>query len=96
MRKVAVQVSPGPPDAPRDNIQEGRKWIGTIFSRFGPVKDRAATITTLDFEKPLLELDKRIKEASAAGTHGASIDAALDSAPIAELVLPIRAAGEGK
>lgn len=51
---------PGPPDAPKEIIQEGRKWIETILSRFGPVKARAQTVTTLDFEKPLLELDKRI------------------------------------
>ncbi len=60
---------PGPPDAPRkiiqeprEIIQEGREWLETILSRFGPIKERAQTVTTLDFEKPLLELDKRIKE----------------------------------
>lgn len=40
----------------------GREWLETILSRFGPATDRAQNITTLDFEKPLLELDKRIKE----------------------------------
>lgn len=40
----------------------GREWLETILSRFGPTTDRAQNITTLDFEKPLLELDKRIKE----------------------------------
>jgi hypothetical protein len=40
----------------------GREWIDTILSRFGPVTDKAQNITTLDFEKPLLELDKRIRE----------------------------------
>lgn len=51
-----------PPDAPKEIIQEGREWIETILSRFGPIRDRAQTVTTLDFEKPLLELDKRITE----------------------------------
>lgn len=40
----------------------GREWLETILSRFGPATDRAQNITTLDFEKPLLELDKRINE----------------------------------
>ncbi|GBF91106.1 acetyl-coenzyme A carboxylase carboxyl transferase subunit, chloroplastic-like [Raphidocelis subcapitata] len=40
----------------------GKEWIQTIWSRFGPATDRAQNITTLEFEKPLLELDKRIKE----------------------------------
>ncbi|KAJ9533320.1 hypothetical protein QJQ45_026368 [Haematococcus lacustris] len=52
-----------PPDAPKGEIvAQGREWLETILSRFGPIKDRAQTVTTLDFEKPLLELDKRIKE----------------------------------
>ncbi|GBF97994.1 hypothetical protein Rsub_10668 [Raphidocelis subcapitata] len=40
----------------------GKEWIQSILSRFGPATDRAQNITTLEFEKPLLELDKRIKE----------------------------------
>ena len=62
-------ANPGPPDIPAPRkiirekiIAEGREWIETILSRFGPIKERAQTVTTLDFEKPLLELDKRIKE----------------------------------
>mmetsp|Transcript_37782 Transcript_37782/g.95575 ORF Transcript_37782/g.95575 Transcript_37782/m.95575 type:complete len:506 (-) Transcript_37782:966-2483(-) len=52
-----------PPDAPKGEIvAQGREWLETILSRFGPIRDRAQTVTTLDFEKPLLELDKRIKE----------------------------------
>lgn len=48
---------------PKDEIgQVGREWLTTILSRFGPVKEKAANTTTLEFEKPLLELDKRIKE----------------------------------
>lgn len=53
-----------PPDAPKDDKPKpgGREWMGTILSRFGPVKDKAQNTATLEFEKPLLELDKRIKE----------------------------------
>lgn len=41
---------------------QGREWLETILTRFGPIRDRAETVTTLDFEKPLVELDKRIME----------------------------------
>lgn len=58
---AALSKNPTPPDAPQDR-KGGREWLETILSRFGPVKDRAQTPTTLEFEKPLLELDKRIKE----------------------------------
>jgi hypothetical protein len=34
----------------------------TLARRFGPVKEKAANTTVLDFEKPLVELDNRIKE----------------------------------
>ncbi len=54
--------NPTPPDAPKDGRKGGREWLETILSRFGPTTDRAQNIMTLDFEKPLLELDKRIKE----------------------------------
>lgn len=33
--------------------------------RFGPVKEKASNTTVLDFEKPLVELDNRIKEVGA-------------------------------
>eukprot|EP00878_Enallax_costatus_P001030 GHUV01001165.1.p1 GENE.GHUV01001165.1~~GHUV01001165.1.p1 ORF type:complete len:493 (+),score=148.14 GHUV01001165.1:149-1627(+) len=42
--------------------QVGKEWLETILSRFGPATDKAQNISTLDFEKPLLELDNRIKE----------------------------------
>ena len=42
--------------------KEGLDWLETLLSRFGPVKGRAAQVATLDFEKPLQELDKRIKD----------------------------------
>ncbi len=64
------------PDEPKDGqmVAQGKEWIETILSRFGPIREKAASLSTLDFEKPLLELDKRIKEvrgarrASAAAT----------------------------
>lgn len=66
-RRTSVVTRVSPPDVPgpkgpKKAIEEGREWLGTILSRFGPVRDRASSVTTLDFEKPLLELDKRIKE----------------------------------
>ena len=67
-KKAGDDANPGPPDIPKKKIisseiiAEGREWLETILSRFGPVKERAAAVTTLDFEKPLVELDKRIKE----------------------------------
>ena len=53
-----------PPDVPkaRDQRAGGREWLQSILSRFGPVKERASNTTVLDFEKPLVELDNRIKE----------------------------------
>ena len=54
----------GPPDVPkpRDQPKGGKEWLQSIFSRFGPVKEKASNTTVLDFEKPLVELDNRIKE----------------------------------
>lgn len=53
---------PSPPDAPKNAKIVGREWLETILSRFGPVREKAQMTATLEFEKPLLELDKRIKE----------------------------------
>lgn len=57
-----------PPDVPQEEHSKGkgRAWLETILSRFGPVRAKASSPTTLDFEKPLLELDKRIKEVRSA------------------------------
>lgn len=60
-RNVRVQSVFNAKGAEQAKLQ-GREWLETILSRFGPTTDRAQNITTLDFEKPLLELDKRIKE----------------------------------
>jgi hypothetical protein len=54
----------------KDTRPVGREWLESILSRFGPATDRAQNITTLDFEKPLLELDKRIKEVNVFGAVG--------------------------
>jgi hypothetical protein len=53
-----------PPDVPkpRGQPQGGREWLQSILSRFGPVREKASNTTVLDFEKPLVELDNRIKE----------------------------------
>jgi hypothetical protein len=60
-----------PPDTPKEELPaRGREWLATILSRFGPVKDKAQNTATLEFEKPLLELDKRIREVSVgSATH---------------------------
>lgn len=53
-----------PPDAPKEETQRrgGREWLQTLLSRFGPLTDKAPNRLILDFEKPLVELDNRIKE----------------------------------
>lgn len=61
-RNVRVQSVFSAKGAAQEARVVGREWLETILSRFGPATDRATNITTLDFEKPLLELDKRIKE----------------------------------
>jgi len=42
--------------------QAGREWLQSLLSRFGPMNDKASNAYVLDFEKPLVELDNRIKE----------------------------------
>ncbi|PRW39371.1 CTP-phosphoethanolamine cytidylyltransferase isoform A [Chlorella sorokiniana] len=66
---VVAQAGKGkadPPDVPKPREggvrQGGREWLQSILSRFGPVKEKASNTTVLDFEKPLVELDNRIKE----------------------------------
>ena len=78
--RLAVQAAKGksgelPPDVPKSrDRQGGKEWLQSILSRFGPVKEKASNTTVLDFEKPLVELDNRIKEvrpASALPPRGA-------------------------
>jgi hypothetical protein len=61
---VGVQAMATPPDVPKaEGVHSGgREWLQSILSRFGPVRERASNTTVLDFEKPLVELDNRIKE----------------------------------
>lgn len=40
----------------------GREWLQSILSKFGPINDTPGTGAVLDFEKPLVELDNRIRE----------------------------------
>ncbi|KAG1676463.1 hypothetical protein FOA52_002283 [Chlamydomonas sp. UWO 241] len=60
----AVSVRAVPPDAKQASglAGAGKEWITGLLSRFGPVRERGPNVTTLDFEKPLVELDKRISE----------------------------------
>ena len=53
-----------PPDTPKDRAEPsvGREWLQTLLSRFGPITEKAQNTAVLDFEKPLVELDNRIKE----------------------------------
>ena len=60
-RLVIQHAQNSPPDAPK-GPSGGREWLQTLLSRFGPMTERAQNTTVLDFEKPLVELDNRIKE----------------------------------
>lgn len=63
---VVAQAKAGrdPPDTPKDRAEPsvGREWLQTLLSRFGPITQKAQNTAVLDFEKPLVELDNRIKE----------------------------------
>jgi hypothetical protein len=51
-----------PPDLPKEVRRGNVEWLQTILSRFGPMTDRPQNQYVLDFEKPLVELDSRIRE----------------------------------
>jgi acetyl-CoA carboxylase carboxyl transferase subunit alpha len=81
---VAAKGKAGdPPDVPkpRDQRAGGREWLQSILSRFGPVKERASNTTVLDFEKPLVELDNRIKEVRPGGQGDCRQQAAAHEKP---------------
>jgi hypothetical protein len=66
-RQIAAQAkkgAPDPPDTPKQERRGGREWLQTMLSRFGPIAEKAENTAVLDFEKPLVELDNRIKEVS--------------------------------
>lgn len=55
--------NPPQPDVPKDRrAGRGGAWLKRLFSRFAPATDRSKTTLVLDFEKPLINLDNRIKE----------------------------------
>ena len=59
---VSVRAQNAAQNAASTMASRGQEWLSTILSRFGPARERASNVTTLDFEKPLVELDSRIKE----------------------------------
>ena len=57
------KTSADPPDIPKEeNRRGGREWLQQLLSKFGPITEKAENTHVLDFEKPLVELDNRIKE----------------------------------
>lgn len=76
---VAAKGKGEPPDVPKPRGQPagGREWLQSILSRFGPVKEKASNTTVLDFEKPLVELDNRIKEVGSAAWLPGGVEAAM-------------------
>lgn len=71
-----VQISarkdqPGPPDIPKEERRGNVEWLQSVLRRFGPMTERPQNTTILDFEKPLVELDNRIREVelNSAVTH---------------------------
>lgn len=62
---LSVRAQQDPPDIPKEESRRGNvEWLQTILSRFGPMTDRPQNQFVLDFEKPLVELDSRIREVS--------------------------------
>ena len=57
------KTNPDPPDTPKEEARRGgREWLQNLLSKFGPMTEKANNTHVLDFEKPLVELDNRIKE----------------------------------
>ena len=57
------KTNPDPPDIPKEEARRGgREWLQNLLSKFGPMTEKAENTHVLDFEKPLVELDNRIKE----------------------------------
>lgn len=52
------------PDVPKQKRRGGggREWLQQLLSKFGPMTDRSPNTFVMDFEKPLVELDNRIRE----------------------------------
>lgn len=49
-------------ESPKQERRGGREWLHTMLSRFDPIAEKGENTAVLDFEKPLAELDSRIKE----------------------------------
>ena len=58
----AKKGNPDPPDIPKEERRGNAEWLQTLLSRFGPMTERPQNTFVLDFEKPLVELDNRIRE----------------------------------
>ena len=57
------KASADPPDIPKEEARRGgREWLQQLLSKFGPITENAENTHVLDFEKPLVQLDNRIKE----------------------------------
>ena len=58
----ARKDQPGPPDIPKEERRGNVEWLQSVLRRFGPMTEKPQNTTILDFEKPLVELDNRIRE----------------------------------
>ena len=73
------RAAANPPDAPPAKSGGGggggSTWLASIIQKFGPTTEAppVGAITVLDFEKPLVELDNRIREVRGMGNSGWSI-----------------------
>ena len=75
------KTNPDPPDIPKEEARRGgREWLQNLLSKFGPMTEKAENTHVLDFEKPLVELDNRIKEVCT------TLPIAIDSVDISEHV----------
>ncbi|RMZ55871.1 hypothetical protein APUTEX25_003837, partial [Auxenochlorella protothecoides] len=53
-----------PPDLPKARDASGKQgdWFQMLLARFNPISEKASNTAVLDFEKPLVELDHKIRE----------------------------------
>lgn len=61
---MRVKAVVDPPDLPKPREEEKKHgdWFQMLLSRFNPISEKATNTTVLDFEKPLVELDHKIRE----------------------------------
>ena len=62
--RLRVRAGIDPPDLPKPREEEKKHgdWFQMLLSRFNPISEKATNATVLDFEKPLVELDHKIRE----------------------------------